>query len=71
MKVICKKNATEGYYSGITPEKEYETYDTHSNINMIKLYYVIVDDLNQKAYYLKEYFYSTEEIREKKLKELV
>jgi hypothetical protein len=66
MKVICKKNATEGYYSGITPEKEYETYDTH-----FKLYYVIVDDLNQKAYYLKEYFYSTEEIREKKLKELV
>ena len=71
MKVICKKNATEGYYSGITPEKEYETYDTNIGMSMIKLYYVIVDDLNQKAYYLKEYFYSVEEIREKKLKELV
>lgn len=71
MKVVCKKNTADGYYSGITPEREYETYDTHSNINMIKLYYVIVDDLNQQAYYLKEYFYTQEEVRQRKLEQLI
>jgi len=79
MKVICKKRDSSGYYSNITVDKEYESIPNPSghdlgdvNYSLLSAYYIIIDDVNNcKGYYLKDYFYSTEEIRQQKLDQLI
>ena len=80
MKVVCKKNTDSGYYSNITPEKVYDILPSSGSLiwnykdienDYTNGYHIILDDMNCKGFFLKEYFYSTEELRQRKLDQLI
>lgn len=64
MIVVCKMKGGGDYYNRITPEKEYLLVPTYQSQGR---YYVIYDDNGSIGMFLKEYFYTTQELRERVL----
>ena len=64
--VICKRSAPENYYNKITPKKSYVIVDPRVRYVDDK-YYIIHGDDGHLGYFLKEYFYTKEELRQESL----
>jgi len=69
MRVVCKKNGEDKYYSKLIPEKSYRVVD--SNDRYYRIYHCCGHPLCstdcKSGLFLKEYFYTKEELREKQL----
>jgi len=69
MKVVLKEDKyLNGYdFPNIKRGKIYDAADHYLN----QFHYLICDELGTKALYLKKNFYTIDELRDKKLKELL
>jgi hypothetical protein len=73
-RVVCKKNSGVGYYSNITVGKEYTLLPptiNHGGDITLPDYHLLRDDDNKEGLFLKEYFYTTQELREIKLNNIL
>jgi len=73
MKVICKKNGIDEFYSQLVPGKSYDLAGT--TISKYVRIYFNCDNIKCKGnckvgLFLKEYFYTKEELRDNKLIEI-